>query len=136
MAQRTDVSWRPGSRALCRAVALALGAMVISSAAAQSAVPELAVREEGAAPAAPVFTRARLVSVGPKVGNKLYVRLKLLPLAKLPFTTQTFRVMDGVQLTGIPEGSWVKFTAGNLEGENTVTSIQTAEECKRFQPCD
>jgi Cu/Ag efflux protein CusF len=93
------------------------------------------VRAEGA-PAAPVFTRARLVSVGPKIGDKLYVRLKLLPLAKLPFTTQTFRVMDGTQLAGVPEGSWVKFTARHMEGENTVTFIQMAEECKRFQPCE
>jgi Cu/Ag efflux protein CusF len=132
MAQRTDVS----RRLLCRTVALALGAIVIGSAAAQSAAPAPAVREEGAAPAAPVFTRARLVSVGPKVGNKLYVRLKLLPLAKLPFTTQTFRVMDSALLANISEGSWVKFTAQYMDGENTVTSIQVADECKRFQPCD
>lgn len=132
MAQRTDVS----RRLLCRTVALALGAIVIGSAAAQSAAPAPAVREEGAAPAAPVFTRARLVSVGPKVGNKHYVRLKLLPLAKLPFTTQTFRVMDSALLANIPEGSWVKFTAQYMDGENTVTSIQMADECKRFQPCD
>ncbi|MBU0747195.1 MAG: copper-binding protein [Gammaproteobacteria bacterium] len=136
MAQRTDVSRRYGSRLLCWTEALALGAIVIGIASAQSAASAPAVREEGAAPAAPVFTRARLVSVGPKVGNKLYVQLKLLPLAKLPFTTQTFRVMDGVQLAGIPEGSWVKFTARHVEGDNTVTSIQLAEECKRFQPCD
>ncbi|ODS65452.1 MAG: hypothetical protein ABS37_08220 [Acidovorax sp. SCN 65-108] len=115
---------------------MALGAIVIGSAAAQSAAPAPAVREEGAAPAAPVFTRARLVSVGPKVGNKLYVRLKLLPLAKLPFTTQTFRVMDSALLANIPEGSRVKFTAQYMDGENTVTSIQVADECKRFQPCD
>lgn len=132
MAQRTDVS----RRLLCRTVALALGAIVIGSAAAQSAASAPAVREEGAAPAAPVFTRARLVSVGPKVGNKLYVRLKLLPLAKLPFTTQTFRVMDSALLANIPEGSWVKFTAQYMDGENTVTSIQVSDECKRFQPCD
>lgn len=132
MAQRTDVS----RRLLCRTVALALGAIVIGSAAAQFGAPAPAVREEGAAPAAPVFTRARLVSVGPKVGNKLYVRLKLLPLATLPFTTQTFRVMDSALLANIPEGSWVKFTAQYMDGENTVTSIQVADECKRFQPCD
>lgn len=70
------------------------------------------------------------------VGDKLYIRLKLLPRAKLPFTTQTFRVMDGALLAGIPEGSWVKFTARHIDGDNTVTSIQLAEECKRFQPCD
>jgi Cu/Ag efflux protein CusF len=135
MAQRRGVSWRYGSLPVCRAVALALGAIAISSAVAQSAVPMQVVRAEGA-PAAPVFTRARLVSVGPKIGDKLYVRLKLLPLAKLPFTTQTFRVMDGTQLAGVPEGSWVKFTARHMEGENTVTFIQMAEECKRFQPCE
>ncbi|KRD50340.1 hypothetical protein ASE52_08215 [Acidovorax sp. Root275] len=88
------------------------------------------------APAEPVFTRARLVSVQKEDGNRLYVRLKLLPSSKLPFTTQRFKVSDRALLTGIPEGSWVKFTARHMDGENTLTSIQLTPECKRFQPCD
>lgn len=91
-----------------------------------------------AAPVAPVYTRARVVSVLQESGSggKLYVRLKLLPRWKLPFATQTFRVMDRTLLTGIPEGAWVKFTARHVAGENTLTSIHVVEECQRFQPCD
>ena len=85
---------------------------------------------------APVLTRARVVSVQQEPGGPLYVRLKLLPRSKLPFTTQRFAVVDRTLLAGIAEGAWVKFTAKSVEGENTLTSIQIAEECKRFQPCD
>jgi len=89
------------------------------------------------APAEPVvYTRARVVSL-PKAGDaKPYVRLKLLPRAKLPFTTHAFRVADRALLADIPEGAWVKFTARHVEGENTLTSIHVVEECKRFQRCD
>jgi Cu/Ag efflux protein CusF len=88
-------------------------------------------------PAEPVYTRARVVSVDRDGGSggKLYVRLRLLPRAKLPFTTQTFRVVDQALLAGVSEGAWVRFTARRLEGENTLTAIQIAEECKLFQPC-
>lgn len=89
-------------------------------------------------PVEPVYTRARVVSVLQEPGSsgKLYVRLKLLPRSKIPFTTQAFRVRDPALLAGIPEGAWVKFTARHVEGENTLTSIHVVEECKRFQPCD
>jgi Cu/Ag efflux protein CusF len=53
----------------------------------------------------------------------------------LPFTTQTFRVVDQALLADVSEGAWVRFTARGLEGKNTLTAIQIAEECKRFQPC-
>jgi len=92
----------------------------------------------GAAAQAPaetvVYTRARVVSL-PQAGEP-YVRLKLLPRSKIPFTTQAFRVADRALLAGIPEGAWVKFTARHVEGENTLTSIHVVEECKRFQRCD
>ena len=89
-------------------------------------------------PAAPVYTRARVVSVEQEAGSggKLYVRLKLLPRSKIPFTTQAFRVADRALLAGIAEGAWVQFTARHVEGENTLTSIHAVEECRRFQPCD
>ena len=83
-----------------------------------------------------VYTRARVVSL-PKEGDaKPFVRLKLLPRSKIPFTTQAFRVADRALLAGIPEGAWVKFTARHVEGENMLTSIHVVEECRRFQPCD
>lgn len=98
---------------------------------AQSAAPVQAQQ-----PAAPVFTRARLVSIDQESDGKRYVRLKLLPRAKIPFTTQTFRVTEPALLAVIPEGAWVKFTARRINGENTLTAIHVVEECPRFQHCD
>lgn len=110
---------------------VAVAAAAMGQAAAQ---PAAAVQAQQ--PAAPVFTRARLVSVDQESGGKRYVRLKLLPRAKIPFTTQTFRVTEPALLAGIPEGAWVKFTARRIDGENTLTSIHVVEECPRFQHCD
>jgi len=89
-------------------------------------------------PAEPVYTRARVVSVLQEPGSrgKLYVRLKLLPRSKIPFTTQAFLVRDPALLAGIPEGASVKFTARHVDGENTLMSIHVVEACQRFQPCD
>lgn len=84
----------------------------------------------------PVFTRARVASFLDAPEGKHYVRLKLLPRAKLPFTTQTFRVTDRALLTGITEGAWVKFTARPIDGDNTVTAIHVVPECRRFEKCD
>ena len=69
-------------------------------------------------------------------GHTTHVRLKLLPRAKLPFTTQTFRVANPALLHGISQGSWVQFTARHIDGENTLTSIRVTAECKRLEPCD
>lgn len=84
----------------------------------------------------PVFTRARVRSFHEEPDGKAYVRLKLLPRAKLPFTVQTFRVQDRALMTGIAEGAWVRFTATHVAGENTVTAIHVVAECQRFQSCD
>ena len=110
--------------ALCRTIASAMSAIAMSAAVAQANEP------------APVFTRARFTSLFEEPGGKLYVRLKLLPTSKLPFTTQTFRLSDRALLADIPEGSWVRFTAKRIDGENALTSIHAAAECKRFEPCD
>ena len=112
------------SRALCRTIAAAMSVIAMSGAAAQGNEPAL------------VSTRARLTSSYEEPDGKLYVRLKLLPGAKIPFTTQTFRLPDRSLLADIPEGSWVKFTTKHIDGENTLTSIHAVAECKRFQPCD
>ncbi|MDQ0074550.1 Cu/Ag efflux protein CusF [Variovorax boronicumulans] len=84
----------------------------------------------------PVFTRARLTSSYEESGGKLYVRLKLLPRSKIPFSTQTFRLPDRSLLADIPDGSWVEFTSKHIDGENTLMSIHAVAECKRFQSCD
>jgi len=110
-------------RAMRRIIVFAVSVVAIGTAAAQANEP------------ATVFTRARITSTYEEPGGKLYVRLKLLPRSKIPFTTQTFRLADRSLLTGIPEGSWVKFTSSHIDGENTVTAIHAVEECRRFQPC-
>ena len=135
------VTWllaRWGRHGCALATALALAA-VWGAAGAQPVAPAGAASAavEGAAPAAPVYTRARLVSLEMDAGgNATLVRLKLLPRAKLPFTTQTFRVANPALLSGISQGSWVQFTARHIDGENTLTSIRVTAECKRFEPCD
>ena len=110
---------------------LAVGTVIsVSAAFAQAADP---------GPTESVYTRARVVSVdreGEGGGKKLYVRLKLLPRAKIPFATQTFRVVDATLLAGISEGAWVQFQARRVDGETTLTAIRVVDECKRFQPCE
>lgn len=102
----------------------AAGALPVAPAGAASATAE------DAAPAAPVYTRARLVAVEADAdGNATHVRLKLLPRAKLPFTTQAFRVVNPALLHGISQRAWVQFTARHIDGENTLTSIRVTEEC-------
>ncbi|AOG25203.1 copper binding periplasmic CusF family protein [Acidovorax sp. RAC01] len=87
--------------------------------------------------AKPVYTRARVVSVfqEPGTDGKLYVRLKLVPNAKIPYATHAFRVVDRTLLEGIPQGAWVQFTFRRVDGENTLTTIALAEACRRFEPC-
>lgn len=135
------VTWllaRWGRHGCALATALALAA-VWGAAGAQPVAPAGAASAavEGAAPAAPVYTRARVVSLEADAGgNATLVRLKLLPRAKLPFTTQTFRVVNPALLYGISQGAWVQFTARHIDGENTLTSIRVTAECKRLEPCD
>jgi len=112
------------SRALCRTIVSVMSVVAMCLAAAQANEPP------------PVFTRARLTSSYEEPGGKLYVRLKLLPRSKIPFTTHTFRLPNRTLLADVPEGSWVKFTAKHIDGENTLTAIHVVAECKRFQPCD
>ncbi|WP_395453241.1 hypothetical protein [Acidovorax delafieldii] len=130
---------RRGLRGGSLVAAMALAA-VFGATGAQPVAPASAasVAAEDAAPAAPlVYTRARLVSVEADAGgHTTHVRLKLLPRAKLPFTTQTFRVVNPALLHGIPQGAWVQFTARHIDGENTLTSIRATAECKRFERCD
>lgn len=140
-AGRNHTAASVGASALARiAVPVATASLCCAMATYAVAAPPApaAQGEQGTATPEPVYTRARVVSLLQEPGSsgKLYVRLKLLPRSKIPFTTQAFRVRDPALLAGIPEGAWVKFTARHVEGENTLTSIHVVEECKRFQPCD
>jgi Cu/Ag efflux protein CusF len=99
-------------------------------------------REKPTAPAnlqqtTQVETRATVRLVTEEDGGKrVYVHLKIVPRAKLPFTTLRFRVRDRALLAGLHEGASVKFRAERIEGENTVLAIRAVPPCVRFQPCD
>jgi len=109
-----------------RAAIAAVAALLMCSAGAEEKQPG----------AEPVYARAEVRSFLEEPGGKTYVRLKLLPRYKIPFTTQNFLVTDRSMLVGIQEGASVRFTAKHLAGENTLTSIQLAEPCVRFQKCE
>lgn len=114
-------------------MALLAAANTAANAVAQDPSSEAASQ---AGPAHAVLTRAQVRSFHQEPNGKAYVRLKLLPRSKLPFTVQTFRVLDAALMTGIAEGAWVKFSSRHVDGENTVASIHVVAECRRFQPCD
>jgi len=95
-----------------------------------------AVRPASTAPT-PIETRATLRSVTEEDGgSRTYVYLKIMPKAKVPFTTLRFRVRDRALLNGLSEGATVKFRAERIDGENTLTAIRGVPPCVRFQPCD
>jgi Cu/Ag efflux protein CusF len=84
-----------------------------------------------------VFTRATVRGVFEEDGGKrLYIRLKLIPRGKLPFSTLTYRVLDRSLVAGMGEGASVAFRAERIDGENTLTAIRPAPPCERFQKCD
>lgn len=118
------------------AVAIVLAASAVMAMGSASAGPAAAAAPAEAAPAATVLTRARVASFREEAGGKFYVRLKLMPRSKLPFTTQTFRVIDPALLGDVPDGASVKFSAKHIEGENVVTAIHMVAACVRYQPCD
>ena len=101
-----------------------------------AAADERAAAGTAANTAAVVYTRGEVRSFFEEPGGKLYVRLKVMPGWKIPFSTQNFRVIDRSLVAGIEEGASVRFTAKHLAGENTLISIQAAEPCRRFGPCD
>lgn len=102
---------------------------------ADDAAPSTAAAESTAAPL--VETRATLQSIATEGGGgRVYVHLKLAPLARLPLTTVRFRVRDTSLLTGLQDGASVKFRAERIEDENALTSIRAVAPCVRFQPCD
>jgi len=91
--------------------------------------------EAAAASATNVQTRAIVRSIGMEDGHRLYIRLKLLPRSKVPFSTLTFRVLDARLVEGLREGDSVAFTAARVEGENRLTAIRTVPPCERFREC-
>jgi len=104
--------------------------LLLTVASAQKLEP----RANAKRPAEAVYTRARLTSSFEE-GGRLYVRLKLLPRSRIPFTTMTYRVRDKNLVRQFSTGSSVEFLAERLDGENTITAMHSAPECKKFQKC-
>ena len=90
---------------------------------------------EPTASAAEVYTRAIVRSISRDEGKHLYIRLKLMPRSKIPFSTVTYRVLDARLVVGLREGDSVGFKAERLNGENVLTAIHTATACERFKEC-
>ena len=104
------------------------------------AAPALNVARAAAAVQPPpsatdVYTRAIVRSISEQDGHRLYIRLKLIPRAKIPFSTVTYRVRDRRLIAGLHEGASVAFRAERLDGENVLTAIHIAAPCQRFDEC-
>jgi Cu/Ag efflux protein CusF len=82
-----------------------------------------------------VHTRAIVRSISHEEGKRLYIRLKLIPRAKIPFSTVTYRVLDARLVAGLREGESVAFRAERLHGENVLTAIHKEAPCQRFEAC-
>ena len=84
-----------------------------------------------------VVTRAIVRSVFQEdSGKRQYIRLKLIPGGKIPFSTLTYRVMDAALVAGLREGDSVAFRAERQDGENVLTAIRAVPPCQRFQRCE
>ena len=112
---------------LMAAIFLSAASAVGASQAAGPAEPSAAVGE--------VYTRGIVRSIARDGRKRLYVRLKLLPRANIPFSTLTYRVLDERLFTGMREGDSVAFRAERVGGENVLTVIQPAAPCERFAEC-
>lgn len=119
-----------------RTIRSAVLAVAVASLACGATATERVAVGAAAEDAAVVYTRGEVRSFFEEAGGKFYVRLKMLPGWKIPFSTQNFLVTDRALVAGIEVGASVRFTAKRLAGENTLTSIQVAEPCKRFRSCD
>jgi CubicO group peptidase (beta-lactamase class C family) len=83
-----------------------------------------------------VYTRGELRSALERdSAGHSYVRIKVVPRAKLPFSTLTFRVLDPALLAGLQPGALVEFRAERKDGENTLTAIRPASPCAPGAEC-
>jgi Cu/Ag efflux protein CusF len=124
----------PARRLLLAALLCAL--THTGQAATASATPASSSAAVSGPAAQPVYTRAVVRSIVRQEGGRRYVQLKLVPRAKLPFTTITYRVLDRRLLDGVSEGASVQFIAARIGGENTVTALRIATPCERFRQCE
>lgn len=113
------------------ALAFILQLMPVAGMAAAPTAPEQPLTEE-----ATVYTRALVRSVFTQDnGRRTYIRLKLIPRGKIPFSTLTFRVLDPSLILGLKEGASVAFVARRIDGETTLTAIRVVPPCERFHAC-
>lgn len=87
----------------------------------------------------PVETRATVRSIaqeGKGSDRRTYIYLKVLPRARIPFTTQRFLVRDPASVAGLSPETSVKFRTERMDGENTLVSIRAVASCVRFQHCE
>ena len=82
-----------------------------------------------------LYTRAVVRSVATEHGQ-LYIRLKVAPQAKIPFSTHTYLVKDAKLVAGLKEGDSVRFRAERQGGENVLTAIHATPPCERFSKCE
>lgn len=94
-----------------------------------------AAAADAASGPAPVYTRAVVRSVTVEDGQRLTIRLKLVPGAKIPFSTLTYRVLDARLVEGLRAGDSVAFVAVRQGGENVLTAIHPAAPCPRWEAC-
>jgi len=121
---------RPAMARVLRPLAWTLtGLCVVAGASAQAPSAEPTTRSDR------VYTRAQLTSTFDEGHDKPYVRLKLIPRAKIPFQIQTFRLNDRSLVAAIPVGATVEFLSERVDGTNTVTAIRQVPECRRFEVC-
>jgi Cu/Ag efflux protein CusF len=108
--------------------------IVAMTAAILPAAERMAAQTKKAEDGQRLYTQARLMSRFEE-GGQTWVRLKLVPNAKIPFATQALLLRDPALLAGIADGTSVEFQLDQIDGRNTVTALRVATACKRFQRC-
>jgi len=124
----SDVDRMKSAFLLVAVIPLVLAAPALNVACAAAAV-------EPPPSATDVYTRAIVRSISEEDGKRLYIRLKLIPRSKIPFSTVTYRVFDPRLMAGLREGQSVAFRAERLDGENVLTAIRIETPCQRFKEC-
>jgi Cu/Ag efflux protein CusF len=115
---------------------LFLAVLICGQSRAAPIAEDAAVAAASASRPAEVYTRAIVRSVFRDASGGDYIRLKLVPRAKLPFTTLTYRVLDRGLIAGVREGDSVAFRSERTRGENVLTAIRVVPPCVRFQKCE
>lgn len=71
-----------------------------------------------------VYTQGEFRGTFEEGADRLYVRVKVAPGWKLPFSTLTFRLRDRQLVAGLAAGTAIEFRADRIEGENTLVAVR------------